>query len=121
MYPLLRPLFNSMRSAVLRQDVGGPEDGFVRHRKPRKEPVMKCSHPMCNRGIGLVSHRRWFHKGLDCSRGCRDDYAIMQTRPKRAQLADAKRFAWLLAPLDAHAHRPLVRATVPLQRRQMSV
>ena len=78
---------------------------------------MKCSHPLCNRGIGLVSHRGWFGKGLYCSRRCRDNYATAQTRPRPPLSADAKLFAWLFAPLTAHAHRPLARATVRAQRR----
>jgi len=36
---------------------------------------MKCAHPTCNRGIGLVSHRRWFARRLYCSRACRHNYA----------------------------------------------
>jgi|HubBroStandDraft_6_1064221.scaffolds.fasta_scaffold975146_2 hypothetical protein len=77
---------------------------------------MKCSHPMCNRGVGLVSHRGWFGKGLYCSRRCRDNYATAQTRPKPPLSADARLFAWLFAPLNAHARRPLARATVRAQR-----
>jgi hypothetical protein len=77
---------------------------------------MKCSHPMCDCGIGLVSHRGWFGKGLYCSRRCRDNYAAAQARPKPSLSADARLFAWLLAPLNAHARRPLARATVRAQR-----
>ena len=33
---------------------------------------MKCSNPYCNRGIGLVAHRRgWFSKRRYCSKHCR--------------------------------------------------
>jgi hypothetical protein len=77
---------------------------------------MKCSHPMCNRAIGLVSHRRWFGKGLYCSRRCRDNYATAQTRPQPFLSADARLYAWLLAPLNAHAPRSLARATVRAHR-----
>jgi hypothetical protein len=35
---------------------------------------MRCGHPSCNRGIGLLSHRRWFSNKLYCSKACRDDY-----------------------------------------------
>ena len=32
---------------------------------------MKCSNPDCNRGIGLVSHRRgWFDRQRYCSKRC---------------------------------------------------
>jgi hypothetical protein len=81
---------------------------------------MKCSHPLCNRGIGLVLHRGWFGKGLYCSRRCRDNYATVRTSLRPPLSADAKLFAWLLAPLDARAHPPLASATVRAQRRQTS-
>ena len=77
---------------------------------------MKCSHPLCNRGIGLVSHRGWFGKGLYCSRRCRGNYVTTLTRPQPWLSADAKLYAWLLAPLNAHPRRPLARATVQVQR-----
>ena len=48
---------------------------------------MKCSHPMCNRGIGLVSYQRSFRKGLYCSPRCRDNYGAAQ-RVSRADVAD---------------------------------
>jgi len=42
---------------------------------------MKCGHPACNRGIGLVSHRRgWFNNRLYCSKVCRDNYAPQPCR-----------------------------------------
>jgi hypothetical protein len=45
---------------------------------------MKCSNPDCNRGIGLVAHRRgWLGKQLYCSRKCRD--AFVAERSKRSQ------------------------------------
>jgi hypothetical protein len=47
---------------------------------------MKCAHPACNRGIGLVSHRRgWFGSRLYCSRACRDRAASEPRRPRRPQ------------------------------------
>ncbi len=51
---------------------------------------MKCAHPTCQRGIGLVSHRRsWFGKRLYCSRACRDNYLAeaYQPRPSRPSRA----------------------------------
>jgi len=43
---------------------------------------MKCAHPACNRGIGLVSHRRgWFNNRLYCSKACRDNYV---SQPRQA-------------------------------------
>jgi hypothetical protein len=42
---------------------------------------MKCGHPACNRGIGLVSHRRgWFSNKLYCSKACRDNYVSPSRR-----------------------------------------
>ena len=45
---------------------------------------MKCSNPNCNRGVGLIIHRRgWFSKARYCSRKCRD--AFITEPPKRSQ------------------------------------
>jgi hypothetical protein len=58
---------------------------------------MKCSNPSCNRGIGLVAHRRgWFGKRLYCSRRCRD--AFVAEKPKRSQQERTATtyFEWLL-------------------------
>ena len=44
---------------------------------------MRCSNPSCNRGIGLVAHRRWFSKRRYCSRSCRD--AFVADLPKRSR------------------------------------
>jgi hypothetical protein len=45
---------------------------------------MRCAHPMCQRGIGLVSHRRgWLGKRLYCSRACRDNYAAEVRQPRQ--------------------------------------
>jgi hypothetical protein len=78
---------------------------------------MKCSHPMCDRGIGLVSHRRWFGGGLYCSRRCRDNYTATPTKTSPSQSADARLFAWLLAPLNARARQSLAPATVRVRAR----
>jgi hypothetical protein len=81
---------------------------------------MKCSHPMCNRGIGLVSHRRVFGKGLYCSRRCRDNYATALPQPEPRVPADARLFAWLLVPVNARAQPRLAPVAVRAQRRQVS-
>jgi hypothetical protein len=80
---------------------------------------MKCSHPMCGRAIGLVSHRRWFGKGLYCSRRCRDNYTAARPSPMPLS-ADAKLFAWLLAPARTPASRSLVAANVRMRTRRIS-
>ena len=81
---------------------------------------MKCSHPMCNRGIGLVSHRRSFSKGLYCSRRCRDNYAAARPQSKSRLADDARLFAWLFVPVNARPHPRLAPATVRAQRQQIS-
>ena len=61
---------------------------------------MRCAHPMCHRGIGLVSHRRgWAGKRLYCSRACRDNYAadVRQPRPLRSSF-EPSLFELLFAP-----------------------
>jgi len=58
---------------------------------------MKCGHPLCNRGIGLVSHRRWFSNKLYCSKACRDNYSS-----KPQQLLEP-RMSLTLAPAPARA------------------
>ena len=55
---------------------------------------MKCSHPQCRRGIGLVSYRRAFGRGRYCSKKCRDNYVpgrpeAFSSRPIRSY------FEWL--------------------------
>jgi hypothetical protein len=80
---------------------------------------MKCSHPMCNRAIGLVSHRRWFGKGLYCSRRCRDSYAASRSQRASPLPDDAKLFAWLFAPSGAHAPLSLAPAGVSVRARKI--
>ena len=57
---------------------------------------MKCSNPVCNRGIGLVSYRRgWlFSDGLYCSTHCRN--ALVADSPNLEQKCESsvlRRFA----------------------------
>jgi hypothetical protein len=63
---------------------------------------MKCSNPYCNRGIGLVAHRRgWFGKRRYCSRNCR--YAVVADLPKRSHQKQSAStyFEWLfLQPIE---------------------
>jgi hypothetical protein len=80
---------------------------------------MKCSHPTCNRAIGLVSHRRWFDRGLYCTRSCRDNYASARSKRASPQSADAKLFAWLFAPSGEHAAPRLVPAAVRARARKI--
>jgi len=81
---------------------------------------MKCSHPMCNRGIGLVSHRRTFGKGLYCSRGCRNNCAAAPAQAKPRLADDTRLFAWLFLPVNARPQPRLAPATVRAQRHPIS-
>ena len=71
---------------------------------------MKCSHPMCNRAVGLVSHRRWLDQGRYCSRRCRDNYPAPRSKLAARLSDDARLFAWLFAPPGAHASARLAPA-----------
>ena len=71
---------------------------------------MKCAHPMCSRGIGLVSHRRgWTGKRLYCSTACRDNYAGEQRPPRPSRSSDPSVFELLFAAAGAR------RAAVPVR------
>jgi hypothetical protein len=65
---------------------------------------MRCSHPSCSRGVGLVSHRRPFDKRRYCSRACRYNYAGERLGPLTQRSADARLFAWLFAAPSAAGH-----------------
>jgi hypothetical protein len=71
---------------------------------------MKCAHPMCNRGIGLVSHRRgWTGKRLYCSTACRDNYAGEQRQPRPSRSSVPSVFELLFAAAG------VPRAAVPVR------
>ena len=64
---------------------------------------MKCSNPDCNRGIGLVHHRRgWFSKRLYCSKLCRDSFVAHALKSVRQDQPAARTyFEWLfLEPIE---------------------
>jgi hypothetical protein len=57
---------------------------------------MKCSNPDCNRGIGLVSHRRgWLGKQLYCSRKCRDAFVAERSKRSQQKRSATTYFEWL--------------------------
>jgi hypothetical protein len=63
---------------------------------------VKCAHPACNRGIGLVSHRRrWFGSRLYCSRACRDHAAAGSRRPRPPQSSERSPIELLFALVRA--------------------
>jgi hypothetical protein len=77
---------------------------------------MKCGHPQCSRGIGLVSHRRWFSNRLYCSRACRDNYA---GRPRQQVEPQVPGFlAALFEPPKAQGTPAPVAAVVRVRLRQ---
>jgi hypothetical protein len=58
---------------------------------------MKCSNPHCNRGIGLIAHRRgWFRERRYCSRNCRDAFPANLPKPSRQVQSASTYFEWLL-------------------------
>ncbi len=62
---------------------------------------MKCAHPDCNRGIGLLSYWRPFGKAQYCSKRCRDSYASEDVKPSTDH-HPATYFEWLfLQPSSA--------------------
>ena len=63
---------------------------------------MKCSNPKCNRGIGLVSHRRgWFSKQRYCSRNCRDAFLADVPKQSQQEARAMTYFEWLFSqPID---------------------
>ena len=76
----------------------------------------KCAHPACNRGIGLLSHRRWFSNRLYCSKACCQSYVT----PARAQRTEAPRdgfLAALFALPRAHANPAPAPALVRVRTR----
>jgi hypothetical protein len=63
---------------------------------------MKCSHPQCSRGIGLVSYHRTFGKGRYCSKKCRDDYAMGRPEPSSSRRTTTY-FEWLFVQPGSNA------------------
>jgi hypothetical protein len=62
----------------------------------RGESVMKCSNPDCNRGIGLVAHRRGlFGKRRYCSRQCRDTFVAERLKRPQQERNATTYFEWL--------------------------
>ena len=69
---------------------------------------MKCSNLLCNRGVGLVHHRRWFSKQLYCSRQCRDAFVAQPPKNLKQQQTAATYFEWLfLQPIETNRLKPM--------------
>jgi hypothetical protein len=81
---------------------------------------MRCAHPTCDRGIGLVSHRRgWFGKRLYCSQACRDNYAAEVRQPHQpspSRAFEPSLFEQLFAPANAPAKLVPVRSAAARAR-----
>ena len=78
---------------------------------------MKCSNPHCNRGIGLVHHRRgWFSKWHYCSRNCR--YAFVADLPRAQKVRSATTyFEWLFLQPIRNPQQKLMPAVIPIKAR----
>jgi hypothetical protein len=78
---------------------------------------MKCAHPGCDRGIGLVSHRRWFSAGLYCSKACCYDYVTKPRAARSEPPRDDGFLAALFALPGARANPAPAPALVRVRRR----
>jgi len=79
---------------------------------------MKCAHPDCNRGIGLVSYRRPFGKARYCSKQCRDSYVADKATPVTKHRPAATYFEWLfLQPIGSNPQPQLARSAVRMRGR----
>jgi len=56
---------------------------------------MKCSNPYCNRGIGLLAHRRgWFSRQRYCSRNCRYSFVAVLPKLSHQEQSASTYFEW---------------------------
>jgi hypothetical protein len=79
---------------------------------------MKCSNPGCNRGIGLVSHRRGrFSKQRYCSRNCRDAFLANLSKQLRQELRAMTYFEWLFSQPIEKPQQKLMPVRVRLRAR----
>jgi hypothetical protein len=56
--------------------------GSLRRQRSRKESVMKCANPDCNREI-FVDRRGWLSKRPYCSEHCRDAFVAQELQQKQ--------------------------------------
>ena len=80
---------------------------------------MKCSNPYCNRGIGLIAHRRGrFSKRRYCSRNCL--HAFVADLPNRLlpRAASASTyFEWLFLQPIGNPPQKLMPAVIRIKSR----
>jgi len=96
--PLQPAALTGVRACIAASGVGG---------------VMKCAHPGCNRGIGLLSYRRPFTKARYCSKQCRDSCASEAEKPVTDH-HPATYFEWLF--LQPPSADPLPQLARPASR-----
>jgi hypothetical protein len=78
---------------------------------------MKCSHPDCNRGIGLVAYQRgWFSKRRYCSRNCRDAFVADLPRSQKEPSATTY-FEWLFLQQIRNPQQKLMPMVIPIKAR----
>ena len=79
---------------------------------------MKCSNPDCNRGIGLVAHRRgWFGKRRYCSKQCRDTFVGAWPKTSQQEGSAITYFEWLFLQPVEKPQSKLIPAIVRLRPR----
>jgi hypothetical protein len=74
---------------------------------------MKCSNPHCNRGIGLVAHRRgWFDRRCYCSKECRNTFVAQRPKMSRQERSATTYVEWLfLQPVE----NPRPKSALPIR------
>jgi hypothetical protein len=96
----------------------GPSISDAEYQKSREEGVMKCSNPDCNRGIGLLAHRRgWSGKELFCSTICRDAPAADRLTRSKPTSSAGTYFDWLFIQPVGEPKAKLMPAAVHIKRR----
>ncbi len=79
---------------------------------------MKCSNPCCNRGIGLVAHRRgWFSKRRYCSRNCRRAFVADLPKQSHQKQSASTYFEWLFLQPIGNPPQKLMPAVIRTKAR----
>jgi hypothetical protein len=80
---------------------------------------MKCANPECNRGIGLVHHRRgWFSKRRYCSKNCRDAFVAGPARQSEQERSVMTYFEWLFLQPNPNRQEKSILAATYVRARQ---
>jgi hypothetical protein len=79
---------------------------------------MKCANLVCNRGIGLVSHRRGlFGKQRYCSRNCCNAFPVDLWKRSQQELRVMTYFEWLFSQPIEKPQQKLMPARVRIKAR----